>query len=165
MSQALRIVTSMRPTFAAGLEPKSFIISASLQKVQQKKCGVRETFRVFFRVVLQRIMPPKNLTPSGKKTANVSPAYSKIIEEFRRPKQARSLDQYYSDWNKIAKNLDSEDSEKQLNELIKNIKPNDLGFTLGPAMTEEQFKEYRSSSGPRFSDMYNSYHDTKKDDK
>lgn len=103
-------------------------------------------------------MPSQNLTPAGKKTANVSPAYAKVIEEFRRPKQVRTLDQYYSDWNKLAKSIDAEDSEKQLEDLVKSIKPRDLGFTLGPAMTEEQFREYRSNSGPRFSDLYNEYH-------
>jgi hypothetical protein len=103
-------------------------------------------------------MPPKNVTPEGKKTATVSPAYTKVIEEFRKPKQVRTLDQYYSDWNKLAKNLDAEDSEEKLEELLKNIKPRDLGVTLGPAMNEEQFKAYRASSGPRFSDLYNDYH-------
>jgi hypothetical protein len=120
-------------------------------------------------------MPPKNsnsnsnsnLTPAGKKTANVSPAYAKIIEEFRSDKpvpkvRAKTLDQYYKDWNERAKKLDADDDrdpEEKIRELMKNVQPKkDIGFTLGPAMSEEQFRAYRESSGPRFSDLYNDYH-------
>lgn len=109
-------------------------------------------------------MQPKNVTSTGKKTANVSPAYTRVIEEFRNSKKTRTLGQYYDDWNKYAKTLETEDPEAGIRELMKNVSPKDLGFTCGPAMTEEQFKAYRESKGPRFSDLYNDYHSLQKKD-
>ena len=95
------------------------------------------------------------------KTATLSPAYTKIIEEFRRPAQPRSLGDYYSDWNKRVKAMEKEDEAESF---FKNIDPKELGFTTGPAMSEAQFKAYREGKGPTFAQMYDEAHRLKKKD-
>ena len=92
-------------------------------------------------------------TAPAKKTATVSEAYTKIIEEMRSTPKPRSLGQYYADWNEKAKQIVAEDEAEAF---FKNIKAKDVGFTTGAAMTEEEFHAYRNrTSGPSFADMYN----------
>ena len=80
-------------------------------------------------------MKTSNVAPA-KKTATVSEAYTKIIEEMRTPSKPRSLGQYYADWNEKAKKIAADEEAEAF---FKNIKAEDVGVATGAAMTEEQF--------------------------
>lgn len=90
------------------------------------------------------------------KTANVDPVHARVISEFRAARKPQTLSEYYRSWSERVKAMDSEADAPP------RIDPSEIGCTLGPAMTEEQFKQYRSSSGPRVADMYNAYHELKR---
>ena len=97
-------------------------------------------------------MKTSNVAPA-KKTATVSEAYTKIIEEMRTPSKPRSLGQYYADWNEKAKKIAADEEAEAF---FKNIKAEDVGVATGAAMTEEQFHAYRNrTSGPSYAEMYN----------
>lgn len=79
-----------------------------------------------------------------KKTANVSPAYAAVINDFRRDRTPKTLSEYYAAWEKRVADMEDVD----LNEVDpRSIRPEDVGFELGPPMTEDQFKAYRARKG------------------
>ena len=79
-----------------------------------------------------------------KKTANVSATYAAVIEDCRadrKPKPTASLGDYYAAWERRVRAMEQVD----LNEVDpRSIKASDVGFEMGPPMTEEAFREYRA---------------------
>ena len=103
----------------------------------------------------------KNARPTPLKTANIDPVHARVIADFKAPRKAQSLSDYYKSWNDRANAMD-EDTAPRAG--IPKIDAKDLGATLGPVMTEAQFLEYRRNQEiPRVADMYNAYHEKKRD--
>lgn len=102
-----------------------------------------------------------------KKTANVSPAYARVIEEFKadRKHPAKTMGERYAAWDRWADSVNDDGEtlpapirawQRRVNDMRhldpgsvdpRAIKPEDMSFELGPPMTEEQFKTYKATRG------------------
>ena len=102
----------------------------------------------------------KHARPTPLKTANIDPVHARVIADFKAPKKTQTLSDYYKSWNDRANAMDDDAPSGG----APKIDPKDLGVTLGPAMTESQFLEYRRNKAiPRVADMYNAYHEKNRD--
>ncbi len=62
--------------------------------------------------------------------------------------KAQSLNEYYKSWERKVAGMKKEAASVDWTKFdFSKLQPSDIGVQFGPAMTEEQFKEYRKRTG------------------
>lgn len=90
-------------------------------------------------------MPPKPQA-TGVTTETQKPTGD--AQKPRTEAKAQSLNEYYKSWERKVAGMKKEAASVDWTKFdFSKLQPSDIGVQFGPAMTEEQFKEYRKRTG------------------